>query len=415
MRIKQMFLKSNTTFWFLLTFLIIFLVLFIRPVFLKNTSMQFPHYIPAEETIGWDFQDRLEFSKALFIEKKSPYLPSNYYPPFEAIFFAPFIYLDYFTAYKIMTIINVLCFSFITIVIPILLSTDKRITPIHMSIIIASFFSYGFQFEIERGQFNVIAMFFALMSVYLFYFHKRKRFLAYVLLTVAIQLKVYPLIFALMFVEDWKDWKKVISQIGTIVIINLSTLFLLGPSIFNDFFNSITKNVALPAKSGANMSIQSFSGKLSIVYPRLNEQFVFITLFAIICLCILVVFFTKSQDKKVVNSDLLLACTIGAMLIPSVSWDFKLSILPPAAIYYINCHTDILDRESSIKVKARNTGLFLLFSGLFLWTFFSTYTNKPKILLLQSNFPPLFVLLLIVTIISVITSKKASGDVIAAN
>ena len=134
MKLKQLFLKSSFTFWFLLTFLAVFLVLFIRPIFFKDTSMQFPRYVPAQETIGWDFKDRLDFSKALFLEKKSPYLDSNYYPPFVTIFFAPFIFIEYFTAYRILTIINVFCFGFITIVMPTLLSEDRRITPIHMAI-----------------------------------------------------------------------------------------------------------------------------------------------------------------------------------------------------------------------------------------------------------------------------------------
>ena len=416
MKLRQLFLKSNSTFWFLLTFLAVFLVLFIRPVFLKNTSMQFPNYIPAEETIGWDFKDRLEFSKAIFLEGESPYLPSNYYPPFEAVFFGPFIFLDYFTAYKILTLINILCFSFVTILIPILLTKEKRITPIHMAIIIASFFSYGFQFEIERGQFNVIAIFFALLAVYVFYFHKEKRIWAYVLLTIAIQLKVYPLIFVLMFIEDWKDWKKVVGQISIIGSLNLASLFILGPTIFKDFIISITKNIASPAKSGGNMSIQSFSGKLVKAYPWLNEQVVFFLLFALICLCILIVFLveTESKRKNVVSPHLLLACTIGAMLIPSVSWDFKMSILPPAVVYFFNSHTGLLDDEPLIKKKILKIGLFTLFSGLFLWTFFSTYTNKPKILLLQSNFPPLFIILIIVTMMAAMTSKQAKEDVISS-
>jgi len=95
---------------------------------------------------------------------------------------------------------------------------------------------------------------------------------------------------------------------------------------------------------------------------------------------------------------LLLACTIGALLIPPVSHDYKLSILAaPVAI--------LLSEMSSYTEGAiRSPRHFLTMMLVFILSFaYSTtlfsYTNKP--LFMAYNFPALMTMLLVTTCLSI--------------
>ena len=52
--------------------------------------------------------------------------------------------------------------------------------------------SHGLQFELERGQFNVVAISLCLLAVYIFHYQVKYRHFGYLLFLVAVQLKVYP-------------------------------------------------------------------------------------------------------------------------------------------------------------------------------------------------------------------------------
>jgi len=120
-------------------------------------------------------------------------------------------------------------------------------------------FSYGFQFELERGQFNLIAFSFVMLAVYLFHAKPRFRPLAYVLLILSIQLKVFPLIFLVMFVDDWTDWHSNIKRFAGIILVNISLLFILGYQVFLDFIMGISKQALEPHVTMTNHSIKVFS------------------------------------------------------------------------------------------------------------------------------------------------------------
>ena len=78
--------------WVLAAFLFFFIFYFIKPTFL-NPPHQFLPFgnFPTMEPIGADLREYLNFSKAL-VEKGSPYINPNYYPPLESVFFLPLTY-----------------------------------------------------------------------------------------------------------------------------------------------------------------------------------------------------------------------------------------------------------------------------------------------------------------------------------
>jgi len=66
------------------------------------------------------------------------------------------------------------------------------------------------KFELETGQFYTTAMMLTVAADTLYFFtkHPSYRIFAYILFNpFPSNLKVFPAIFVVMFVDDWRDWK----------------------------------------------------------------------------------------------------------------------------------------------------------------------------------------------------------------
>ena len=128
-----------------------------------------------------------------------------------------------------------------------------------MLIFITGLTSYGFQFELERGQFNVIAMALCFSAIFLFHRKPKLSWLAYILFTIAIQLKLYPAIYILFFVRDWKDILANLRRFLCLGIVNIALLFILGWGVFLDFLNSLRGTAIDQMIWVGNLSIRSFT------------------------------------------------------------------------------------------------------------------------------------------------------------
>ena len=104
---------------------------------------------------------------------------------------------------------------------------------------VSGLFSYGLCFELSWGQFNVLAMACAAWGLYAFHRARgwRGRWAAYVLLCVAIQLKVYPAIFVLLMTRHPRAWRQNLFRWCGLGAANLLLLFALGPRVFMDFLS----------------------------------------------------------------------------------------------------------------------------------------------------------------------------------
>jgi hypothetical protein len=128
-------------------------------------------------------------------------------------------------------------------------------------------------------------------------------------------------------------------------------------------------------------------------------------LFLLACLGIcllLIIWHAFRQNRAGINPHLLLACTLGALLIPSVSHDYKLSILIPPVV-------GLFVHESRLEGVQQYPAVRLLY-GVFALVYSSTlfsYSFKPPFL--QNNFPALLVLLILTTILSGI-SKQTTNE-----
>lgn len=399
--------KIPISLWVLFGFFIPYLLFFIWPIFLVPPIMEFPRYIPALDPIGVDLRQMLIYSDSWFYQNHTPYISDNLYPPLATVAFTPLLAFDYFSAYKVITIINIVLFVIISLILPLSIHKNKSFSALLILLFTTGLLSYGFQFELERGQFNVIAVSLTLIASWIYHKFGKLKILAYALFTISVQFKVYPFIFILMFIKDWRDWKKNIVRFVSLGFINALLLFVLGPNVFTDFITAIKAQTLKPSVWIGNHSIHSFvSCYISkIGLPNLNcanqefqiTEFIFL---AMTVTCVLLIFLKALRNSDThFNPVLLLACTLGALMIPPVSHDYTLSFLvAPVTILFIDIQkysVDINKQQSLFKIL-----LITLFSSAYASTLFS-YAYKPDSfgLLYQNNFPALFIMLILITVL----------------
>jgi hypothetical protein len=258
---------------------------------------------------------------------------------------------------------------------------------------------------LERAQFNVFAFLVCIFSIYLYHEHQEFRYFAYLLFSISIQLKVFPLIFIVMFIKDWRDWKNNLLRFMGLGIFNFALLFVLGYSVFMDFVRS---TIAQVSQAGAytwigNHSIKAFvfnltkdgfgllsDGTLTWLRPYSSLlEWLLLLYFAICFISIIVASYIRKEQG--LNPYLLLACTIGSMVIPSVSHDYKLAILAaPLSIAFGN-----------LVVPQNVPKRILLFSLVFMAAFAysaTLYPFKYRPDFLANSLPLLFVILTAFTI-----------------
>ena len=282
-----------------------------------------------------------------------------------------------------------------------------------MLIMVTGLLSYGFQFELERGQWNLIAFSFSVASIYLFHKQPKYRWLAYLLFSISVQLKLFPAIFVFTLIEDFRDWKNNIKRIIGLGVFNILALFIFGlnPVLSTiEFLNKISPG----ASSFFNLSLISFTSflfskgglpqKHIILWLTANEWLPQSLFFALFGFCFLIICF-QAYKRNITgfNPYIFLACFIGACIIPSISFDYKLSMLPACII--------ISMPEILLNEEGKNRPLTILLAFVFSVAYSSmlySYTNKPKIM--QNNFPALMVILIICTILSCIKSNKPTAS-----
>lgn len=130
-------------------------------------------YLPHTGMIGADLRVFVEYIENWLHSGQSPYT-SGYiaYPPFSFFLFSPLVLIGYPANFRLITVFTLASYLLVAFLIPRLLSAGKS-TPLLLLISTTGLFSYGLQFELERGQSNVIALAFCLLGVYIFHVHRR--------------------------------------------------------------------------------------------------------------------------------------------------------------------------------------------------------------------------------------------------
>lgn len=339
--------------WAAAGFMVAYILFFIVPTFLDD-RLQFQYFfrfLPDTTNLGPDIRTMTKYINLWLIDGKSPYTDNTiFYPPLYNVIIAPIVLLGYPNSYYFMLVMGIVSYFGLTFILPMLHRPNGDLT-LPLFFFLTGIFSYGLQFELERGQFNLITFFLCLFAIYIYHYHKNFRYFAYLFFSVSVQLKVYPLIFIVMFIKDWRDWKNNLRRVAGLGVFNFALLFVLGYSTFIDFVQSTISQITTEGAYTwiGNHSIKAFvfnltkngfglftENTLEMIRPY-SRVFEFLLL-GYVAICFLsIVAGSYWRKERGLNPYLLIACTIGAMVIPSVSHDYKLAILAaPMSIAFCN-------------------------------------------------------------------------------
>jgi len=402
--------------WIIVGFLGAYVLLFIFPMFFnpEHRLQYFYRYLPDKYPIGLDLSTITESIRAWLINGQGPYQNQEiFYPPLHHILIAPILLFNYPKNYYLLVAIILVSFSILTFLIPVSVG-ERRNFSIPVFFFVTALFSYGFQFELERGQFNVITFTLCILSIYLFYFHKSFRYLAYLFFSFSVHLRLYPAIFIVMFINDWTVWKQNLKRLFGILVLNLMLLFVLGYSQLIMFFQALTQKLGPSWTWVGNHSLTSFVYNLTnsgfglfdqgtLTWLKEHSTFITVTLLAYFVICfVFVVLKDFLKKKRGLNPDLLLICTVGALIIPSVSHDYKLALLACPLTIALSNRTV----ASSTWRKGLSALLITLASIAYSITLFP-FKYKPQYL--ENSFPLLFVILSAITLLSFVAGPHYLG------
>jgi hypothetical protein len=336
------------------------------------------------------------------------------YPPLATVLFTPLIFVGFDWAYKIVTLLTVTCYGFSTLLLPSLTTGRKSISEASVLIFASGLLSYGLLFELERGQFNIIAVTSCLIGIWIFHHHHHYRWLAYILFVLSVQLKLYPFIFIVMFIDDWAAWRLNLRRIAVLTLVNCALLFVLGPGVTADFVDAVRRQSVTPSVYMANHSIGAFvelvrSDALQHGWVWLSQYAGWLqaALLAFVGVCLVVVLARAYQTRSMgVNAHLLVASTVAALLLPPVSWDYTLPVLSaPIAILLVDTAAYAAARKQGLMHATGSVVGILVVSAAYASTLFASKFKLPS-LLIRNNLPALCAILLAVTCLYLL-----SGDI----
>lgn len=399
--------------WGCLGFILPYLAWFIVPTFFSRHVMFDPAAVPTIDPIAADLHTMMDWGR----DWRDPGVAYHGYPPLSNVFFAVMYQLPFTVTYAVFTATTLALFLLLLLGLPLHYTRARRVPPLLALFLITGLFSYGLQLEIERGQFNVLAFGLSTCGVWLFHAKPRWTILAYALFCAGIQLKLYPAILGLLLTHDYRDMKGNLRRALGLAAVNIFLLFAVGPQRFLEFMSAIGAVASGFTGLTINHSIDSFVTYASATLARFITLPAYAPMIAEWALmlswlaCLGAIFGLNYRDRRSgLDPYLLLACTIGAMVIPSVSFDYKLSILvAPTALAVIEFEQWAV--SPSHPRRAGIAALWLMIAA-YATTLFS-FELKPA--LLDNNCLALFVMLGCVTAMAAMRSAvRAAPTVVPA-
>lgn len=399
--------------WFVIGFFVVYILLFLSPVFFNadRRIVYFNRFLPDRYPIGFDMNYTLDYVKTWVTTRESPY-PNSHYPPLTYVLLSPLTLFSYPTSYAVSTYLTLISYVILTLALPILFKFEKKISLI-LLLSITGLFSYGFQFELERGQYYSMAFLLAMLAIYIFHRHYEFRYLAYLLFSFSVHLKIVPIFFIPMFIKDWRDWKGNLKRMIGLGILNAALLFVLGYQNLLNFVDALLARVEKPTFLwNGNHSLGNFVfnfvkdgfGLLSekyILFLQQNAKLFEWLLLSIIAFCILsVIIHAYRNGKNGFNPSLLLVCTILALVIP-VSVDYTLPMLVAPMAIFLSSAPGIRGSSGKRLVSI----LLILITSISYASLLYPFKYKPYFL--NNSFPALFLILVAVTTYSILQGKDS--------
>ena len=260
------------------------------------------------------------------------------YSPLFVIIYSIFSYIDPTIMRWISTLSILFAFLYLTMVLPKKWKCDILNSPAAILIIISGFLSYGLRFEIERGQWNVQTILLCYVALAI----KDNdnlwiRFLSYILFTISVHLKVWPLLFIISYVNLNEPIRKNIVVLIQICLINFLTLFVLGPRFLIEYFIKLLHSAGTPSVWIANISLYSF-GELAFKFYAIdiNISKIFIYLYTVIFF--VSIFYALYKRIPGDNVLIICLCNCGVILFPTVSFDYKVILLTICTTLFVSSY-----------------------------------------------------------------------------
>jgi hypothetical protein len=372
-------------------------------------------HLPVIVPIGEDLRAIIDSSRIFWIEgydKDNPIIQ----PMYQYLFY-PLISLKHSDSYKY--IVTIIYISSVVLPITLLHFSIKKNREYMLIFVffIVNMFSYGFQFEMERGQTNFIVITLLVISIYIYKsFPERIILVALSLLifSICVNLKIWPLIFVVCFIDLPISIKK--TSRNSILLI----LFILLPYLARSYDDNIylihrfiefSQN---PHIWMGNSSAFGFWGLIkqasegdSIVHVQ-NAGYASILIYLLLLFSHL--YFVFKWNISLTNGYTLLLLLIGTIIIPSVSHDYKLCLLAPFVGLFFH--------DYDIKVKNNINRLFqylfcLFISLSFFHTTFSMYIRGSGgieiiPIIMQNSFIAISILFISVYFIFILNERQSS-------
>lgn len=396
--------------WVILGMLPAFVWFLIAPMFFDPTlRIQYPaDYIRQIVPIGIDFQTLL---RVISIWLQGDVNPQVVFAPLINILFAPLLLIEYPTSYYILTLVTLTSYLLISLLAVLMVDAKQKALAVFIAAV--SIFSYGLVFELERGQTYTLSFSFCLLAIYLFHWQRDLRWLAYLLFSIAVQMKYYPALFVLLLVDDWRNWKTNLIRFAGLGLASFLLLFIFGFSYFSVFWQHTIGGIETGEYAVANHSIQSFVAMLSSTEWNLlkgesarwvaqNSGLVSGLLYFYFFICFAAVLVGAwLRNESGFNPDLLMVCVIGSLTLPSVNHDYTLPLLTaPFALVVASWYARINSPRKPLTIFLTLLASFAYAAILFPHIF------KP--LFLGNSLPMIFIILTATTLQSVaqpVTSK----------
>jgi alpha-1,2-mannosyltransferase len=267
-----------------------------------------------------DFQVHY-YGAADLIQGQNPYLPdANFftpqvYPPFDMVFFIPFLVFPYEVAEKVWTSLSILA----VLGTLFLIAKHFKVSffhPLHLFLAALVFLAFPTKFTFGMGQINAVIL---LFTTLVWYFMQKKEYVkSGIFLSFPVMLKFYPLL-VLPYLVWIRKWKILFACIVTSVVLFGTSLFFVPFQIQYMFFTQMLPDLLASWKG--DYYNQAFTGVLMRVVEDENLRQVLRVAFALLLTAIsfIVIILRKQKSISVLNLEIALLLTLS-ILINNFSW-----------------------------------------------------------------------------------------------
>jgi hypothetical protein len=293
--------------------------------------------LPLARPTGLDFRDGLYDPARSFSTARSGW------PPLTLLLGRPFTLVSFSTGYAIQVCILVALaiaaavlsakLAAKAVCVPDASGQGRKVDGTTIAVVMGFWLmtSYGFMFEVERGNIDLYALVFSLASVWLMIRFPKSAWLPAAALAVAIGLKLYPAVLLVVLVWRYR-WRALVPAVATIVAV----MAVGGLANLHHSLTALSSIQAAPVRLGwLNESAAALAHQLRhdtswapswILYPLLLVP---LTLWGS---TLLLLIGRGCSDRRIVLAAA--ACVPVMVVVPTISNDYKLvlSVFPLAVL-----------------------------------------------------------------------------------